>query len=154
MHKMPLGFLCRFVMNYYEAKFVKTNLTACIVIQAVMEVCMDITLERILSLIPKKPDGKYVHGAKKEFAESIGLNHAQIIADWEGGRNSSYKNYLYVISAKYNVSVEWLKGETDKKKPIPEDELDAELKRLLMDLRPDEADKVRAYVQGMIANRR
>ena len=30
---------------------------------------MDITLERILSLIPKKPDGSYVHGAKKEFAE-------------------------------------------------------------------------------------
>ena len=29
-----------------------------------MEEEMDITLERVLSLIPKKPDGKYIHGAK------------------------------------------------------------------------------------------
>ena len=115
---------------------------------------MDVTLERILSLIPKKPDGKFVHGAKKEFAENIGLNHGQIIADWEAGRNLSYKNYLYAIAAKYDVSVEWLKGETDEKKPIPEDELDNELRRMLSELKPDEADKVRAFIQGMIANRK
>lgn len=80
---------------------------------------MDITLERILSLIPKKPDGKFVHGAKKEFAESVGLKSGNLIADWCDGRSQSYKSYLYEIAAKYNVSVEWLKGETDEKKPIP-----------------------------------
>jgi hypothetical protein len=82
---------------------------------------MDITLERILSLIPRKPDGKFVHGAKKAFAEKIdGLNHPQIIADWEAGRNKSYNNYLYQIADKYNVSVEWLKGESDiKEKAVP-----------------------------------
>lgn len=78
---------------------------------------MDITLERILSLIPRKEDGKYVHGAKKEFAESVGLKNGNLISDWEKGRTNSYTNYLYEIAAKYDVSVEWLKGETDEKKP-------------------------------------
>lgn len=80
---------------------------------------MDITLERILSLIPKKPDGKYVHGAKKDFAESIGLPH-NIVPEWVKGKNKSYTNYLYEIAAKYHVSVEWLKGETDEKTPAAE----------------------------------
>lgn len=79
---------------------------------------MDIVLERILTLIPRKESGKFVHGAKKAFADKIGLNHPQIISDWIAERNSSYKNYLYVISAKYNVSVEWLKGETDDPTPL------------------------------------
>ena len=83
---------------------------------------MDVTLERILSLIPKKPDGKYVHGAKKDFAQSLGLENGNLIVDWEKGRTNSYKNYLYEISAKYNVSVEWLKGETDKKRPTQKGE--------------------------------
>ena len=78
---------------------------------------MDITLERILSLIPRKDDGKYVHGAKKEFAESVGLKNGNLVSDWEKGRTNSYHNYLYEIAAKYDVSVEWLKGETDEKKP-------------------------------------
>ena len=79
---------------------------------------MDITLERILSLIPKKPDGKYVHGAKAEFARSLGFADTASISMWESGKNWSYRNYLYEISEKYNVSVEWLKGETDiKEKP-------------------------------------
>lgn len=79
---------------------------------------MDITLERVLSLIPKKPDGKYVHGAKKQFADSLGLSH-NLVTMWEKGQSQSYKGYLYEISAKYNVSVEWLKGETDEKSTSP-----------------------------------
>lgn len=82
---------------------------------------MDITLERILSLIPRKPDGKYVHGAKKQFAESIGLKGGNLVSDWESGRVNSYRNYLYEISEKYNVSVEWLKGESDIKEKRPAD---------------------------------
>lgn len=74
---------------------------------------MDITLERILSLIPKKPDGKFVHGALKTFANSIGLKSGNLISDWINGRSESYRGYLYEIAAKYDVSVEWLKGETD-----------------------------------------
>ena len=77
---------------------------------------MEKTLERILSLIPKKPDGKYVHGAKKEFCLEIGAP-SNIINEWERGVSKSFNNYLYAIAAKYNVSVEWLKGETDEKTP-------------------------------------
>ena len=77
---------------------------------------MDITLERILSLIPRTPDGKHVHDARKQFAQSIGLESGNLIADWEKGRNKSYHKYIYEIAAKYNVSVEWLKGESEMKK--------------------------------------
>ena len=75
---------------------------------------MDIMLDRMLSLIPKKENGKYVHGAKKEFCEAIGAP-TNIVSEWEAGKTKSYRNYLYVVSAKYNVSIEWLKGETDEK---------------------------------------
>lgn len=80
---------------------------------------MDIMLERILTLIPRKPDGKFVHGALKEFANTVGLKSGNLVSDWINGRSTSYKSYVYEISAKYNVSVEWLKGETDKKEKSP-----------------------------------
>ena len=82
---------------------------------------MDITLERILSLIPRKPDGKYVHGAKKTFCEEIGAP-TNIISEWEAGKTKSYRSYIYAISVKHDVSVEWLKGETDEKRPVQKDE--------------------------------
>jgi hypothetical protein len=82
---------------------------------------MDITLERILSLIPKKENGDFKHGAKKAFATSLGFKDGTIVTIWISGSSDSYKNYLYQISELYNVSVEWLKGETDQKeKPTPE----------------------------------
>lgn len=82
---------------------------------------MDITLERILSLIPKKPDGKFVHGAKAAFARSLGLKGGESVSQWISGYSDGYKQYLYEISDKYNVSVEWLKGETDLKEKQPTD---------------------------------
>lgn len=78
---------------------------------------MDIILERMLSLIPKKPDGHYVHGAKKQFCERIGAP-INIVSEWEAGKTKSYRNYLHVVAMTYNVSVEWLRGETDDKTPI------------------------------------
>lgn len=82
---------------------------------------MDKTLKRILSLIPKKEDGTFVHGAKKDFAESIGYSDGQIVSMWENGTSYSYRKKLHEISAVYGVSIEWLKGETDKKIPSPMD---------------------------------
>lgn len=78
---------------------------------------MDIMLQRILSLIPKKENGDFERGALKDFAQSIGLKSGNLISDWRNGRSKSYQSYIYQISAKYNVSVEWLRGETDEKKP-------------------------------------
>lgn len=96
---------------------------------------MDITLERILSLIPRKDDGKFVHGAQKEFAESIGLKSGNLIADWIKGRSKSYENYIYEISDKYNVSVDWLKGNTDiKEKPTAEAMSFEDIKRIVLGL--------------------
>lgn len=89
---------------------------------------MDISLSRILSLIPKDESGKYKHGSKAKFARSIGYDSGDIVSMWENGSSVSYKKKIHEIAAKYNVSVEWLKGETDekgiKKGPIPEDEAD------------------------------
>ena len=103
---------------------------------------MEIVRERILSLIPRNEDGKFVHGALKSFANSIGLKSGNLISDWVNSRSHSYMNYLYEIAAKYNVSVEWLKGETDEKNPPPKvegdhaiDYVDDELKEYLDELR-------------------
>lgn len=97
---------------------------------------MDIVLERILSLLPKKPDGKFVHGAKKDLADKIGIN-SDIISQWVAGTNKSYTNYLYNISAKYNVSVEWLKGETDDPAPkAPQTQNNVDIIQLLKDSAP------------------
>ena len=76
---------------------------------------MDIVLERILSLIPKGPDGEYVHGAKTKFAKKIGYNDGAIVAMWENGSSISYNKKLYQIAEEYNVSVDWLQGKTEDK---------------------------------------
>ena len=76
---------------------------------------MDISLSRILSLIPKDESGKYKHGSKAKFARSIGYDSGDIVSMWENGSSVSYKKKIHEIAAKYNVSIEWLKGETDEK---------------------------------------
>ncbi len=75
---------------------------------------MDITLKRILSLIPRKENGDFVHGAKKEFCETIGAP-PNIVNEWVRGASKSYRRYLYAITEKYNVSMNWLVGNTDIK---------------------------------------
>ena len=116
---------------------------------------MDIVLERILSLLPKKPDGKFVRGSKKEFAQSIGYDSGDIVSMWINGSSTSDNGKLHEISAKYGVSVEWLRGETDEKeKPaLKESELDSELINRLCQLSKEELEKVDAFVQGILASR-
>ena len=81
---------------------------------------MDKTLNRILSLLPCNADGTIKHGERAKFAKSLGLKSGNVIADWVSGRSSSYFDYLYTIAALYNVSIEWLRGETDSKQPPAE----------------------------------
>lgn len=98
---------------------------------------MDIVLERILSLIPKGPDGKYVHGAKTKFAKKIGYNDGAIVAMWENGSSISYNKKLYQIADQYHVSVEWLQGKTEdksiKETPATEGEGMSKAKKALQD---------------------
>lgn len=83
---------------------------------------MDILLERILSLIPRKEDGKFRHGAMGDFAKKIGYKDGDIVAQWMSGRSVSYKKKVQQIADTYNVSAAWLMGETDEKeKPAPGD---------------------------------
>ncbi len=110
---------------------------------------MDITLERILSLLPRKPDGKPTHGSKKEFAQKIGFKDGTILADWEAGRSDSYRNYLYEISVKYNVSVEWLKGESNIKENTT-CYMGDDISRLFAQLAPENKELVQQLVIQLV----
>ncbi len=122
---------------------------------------MDIVLERILSLIPKGPDGKYVHGAKTKFAKKIGYNDGAIVAMWENGRSISYNKKLYQIADEYNVSVEWLQGKTEDKsiKETPDPKIEgvsAEAQEILdyiRDATPAELAEVCRYI-GYLKSKR
>lgn len=73
---------------------------------------MDVTLTRILSLLPHE-NGKIKRGAKKTFAQRIGYGSGDIVSMWINGASQSYKKKLHQIADEYHVSVAWLKGETD-----------------------------------------
>lgn len=104
---------------------------------------MDITLQRILSLLPKKEDGSFVRGAKKDFATSIGYDSGDIVSMWIKGTSTSYYGKIHEIAAKYHVSVEYLTGETDspeiKKDTTLSGDVDAELKYIWNNI--DDADR-------------
>lgn len=122
---------------------------------------MDIVLERILSLIPKGPDGKYVHGAKTKFAKKIGYNDGAIVAMWENGSSISYNKKLYQIADQYHVSVEWLQGKTEDKsiKETPDPKIEgvsAEAQEILdyiRDATPAELAEVCRYI-GYLKSKR
>lgn len=102
---------------------------------------MDIMLERILTLIPKKENGAFKHGALSQFARSLGFKDGHIVSDWIAGNSESYKNYLYQIAAKYDVTVEWLRGETDEKSEGEKNKRSEESEALVSEL-PDDIQKL------------
>ena len=122
---------------------------------------MDIVLERILSLIPKGPDGKYVHGAKTKFAKKIGYNDGAIVAMWENGSSISYNKKLYQIADQYHVSVEWLQGKTEDKsiKETPDQKIEGvsaeaqEILDFIRDATPAELAEVCRYI-GYLKSKR
>ena len=128
---------------------------------------MDITLERIFSLMEHKENGKIARGAKARFARSIGYDSGDIVSMWENGSSKSYLKKLHEISAKYGVSVEWLQGKTDEKnlQPLSVDLGHGEIKtpdgenttgrkkeliQLYEKLTPEQQDFFLAQLQGVV----
>ena len=90
---------------------------------------MDITLIRIVEEL------KIQQKKKTDLTEHLGMVNSAF-GNWIAGRNKSYLKYLHGIADFLNVSVEYLRGETDEKKKLPtteSEELTNE-KRLLLAL--------------------
>ncbi|OJU13647.1 MAG: hypothetical protein BGN88_06535 [Clostridiales bacterium 43-6] len=70
-------------------------------------------LNKILSLIQMK-------GIKdKDFLDDVGLN-LTLLSDWKAGRNKSYLKHINKIAAYFDVSTDYLLGNTSTK-ALPED---------------------------------
>ena len=72
---------------------------------------MDIMLERILECIGP------THGAIKELAQHLGVV-PNVITNWKNGSSKSYRKYIRQIAEFYDVSADWLAGESDNKKDL------------------------------------
>ena len=73
---------------------------------------MDKTLERIIYEL------KLQKKRKIDLTDHLGMVNSAF-GHWVSGRNKSYLKYLHAIAAYLDVSVEYLKGETDIKKLVP-----------------------------------
>lgn len=119
---------------------------------------MDITLERMLTLIPKKENGSFKHGALSQFARSIGFKDGHIVSDWIAGNSESYKNYIYQVSALYHVSVEWLQGKTEdksiKETPDPKIEgVDDKIAQFIRSASAEELTEISRYIEYLKSKR-
>lgn len=73
---------------------------------------MDITLDRIIQEL------KAQNKKQQDLTDCLGINYSSF-GNWKAGRNSSYKKYIHAIADYLDVSVEYLRGETDIKKDSP-----------------------------------
>ena len=109
---------------------------------------MDITLERIIQEL------KTQNKKQQDLTDYLGINYSSF-GNWKSGRNSSYKKYIHAIAQYLDVSVEYLKGETDiKKAPITKDERIDELYELAKDLNDAELMALKSFVAGLKANKK
>lgn len=98
------------------------------------------------------------HGYKsqKELADFLYVNQTAV-SQWERGVTMPSSPMLLKLSELYGVSIDYLLGRTDEKKPTPKEGGGPALNKSLVDrlvqLSPEEQEKVEAFVQGMIAGR-
>jgi DNA-directed RNA polymerase specialized sigma subunit len=110
---------------------------------------MDITLKRIVEELKLKKI------KKTDLTNYLGFSSSAIFGNWISGRNTSYLKYLHAIASYLDVSVEYLKGETDiKKTPIDNDERLDEIYELVKNLDESEQMALKAFVAGLKANRK
>ena len=95
---------------------------------------------------------------QRDFATDFGVSKGTV-GMWESGaREPRTIDEINRIADYFGVSSDYLLGRTEQKeKPTPEDgdgpALDARLVECLIQLSPEEREKVEAFVQGMIAGR-
>lgn len=110
---------------------------------------MDATLQRIILQMENQKI------KQKDLLDALELSEP-VFAAWKAGRNKSYLKYLHAIADFLDVSVEYLKGETDeKKKPSADkgEELTNE-KRLLLALfdqipKEKQAEAIKRIIEGL-----
>jgi hypothetical protein len=100
-------------------------------------------------MLPTHPDGRIVRGAKKDFACSIGYDSGDIVSMWIKGTSNSYMGKLHEIAAVYGVSVDWLRGDTDKKEKPTETNLDGLLPGF-DELSEENKVKAREYIELLL----
>lgn len=76
-----------------------------------MERSSNVTLERIIEELKRQGKKQY------ELTDYLNLNHNSF-GNWKSGLNKSYLKYLYQIAEFLDLSVEYLKGETDEKEYV------------------------------------
>jgi transcriptional regulator with XRE-family HTH domain len=109
---------------------------------------MDITLQRIIEEL------KLQNKLQKDLTDFLKINYSSF-GNWKAGRNTSYLKYLHAIANYLDVSVEYLKGETDIKKPPSENgERFDELYSMVEGLNETEITMLKAFVAGLKANRK
>lgn len=109
---------------------------------------MDITLERIIQEV------KAQQKKQSDLTDFLGISDSTF-GNWKSGLNTSYLKYLHAIASYLDVSVEYLKGETDiKKPPIENDERLDEIYELVKNLDESEQMALKAFVAGLKANRK
>lgn len=110
---------------------------------------MENTLQRIISVMSDKGI------MQKDLTDALGLSEPSFAA-WKSGRNQSYLKYLHAIANFLNVSVEYLKGETEQKeKPLSENEEKLrELYELTEGLNESDIIALKAFAAGLKANRK
>lgn len=97
-----------------------------------------------------------------KFAQIIGASN-QGVLNWQSGDSKPYPKTQKKIADHFGITVEALNGDElpvlppqdAKKAPteISERELDMSLIKRLVQLSPDEKEKVDAFVQGLLASR-
>lgn len=73
-------------------------------------------IERIQALLKEQKK------TKKELCDYLGVSPTNF-GNWASGRNISFMKYLHAIAKFFNVSIEYLSGESDEQKSPSNEEL-------------------------------
>lgn len=107
---------------------------------------MDIIIARTIELLKEQ------NKTQKQLSEFLKIS-PNAFTNWKAGLNSSYKKYVYAIADFFNVSVEYLTGETNEKDKAPSENPDDTLMFALYgvednsDITPDMLDDIRNYAK-------